>query len=74
MIYTATCLNCGRVVFSTERMNSCSVCGQIMLTETAPERDKRLGIKKMEPDTWNNPDPLLAHLGGKESKVMTGWR
>lgn len=68
MIYTATCLNCGHITYAVYKSNTCSKCGRIMLTETSPQRDKRLGIKKMDPDTWNAPDPLLAHLN-KDKKV-----
>lgn len=72
MIYTATCLNCGNIIYTTRDMNSCGKCGQIMLTETNPERDRRLGISRLDIDSWNNPDPLLAHLKQGKETVKCG--
>ena len=72
MIYAATCLNCGHTICSTHRSNSCSVCGMIMMTETNPERDKRLGITKKDIRSFDNKDPLLAHLDKKKKVIRCG--
>lgn len=61
MIYVATCLNCGYVAYTVRTLNACSSCGQIMLTETAAERGKRIGITKKDINSFNKVDPLLAH-------------
>ncbi len=66
MIWTATCLSCGRIVWSTNDKNVCRICGAEMLTEEATDRDARLGITR-DPSTWNKKDPLI-----EQERVICG--